>query len=277
MILFLTRRTRPIAVTILFLWCSVLNFPSRTQALTLWKPCFAETDELPAPPLSQTGLSDPSLWLEKDIYDDVIQDTKNPALGNSAGSEAVDTEVDEEIEAQLEEQKLNQSPTETVDTEVEEEQKLNQSPTETVDTEVEVEIEAQLEEQKLTNLPPIDLIEPENSLLKTWFIQNQKFPQFYSNSAEDNLVTLVVDRNQWQAERYMGQYVFINRFGTTAREYEYNLRVCNDKGESVGYYFCQLSQSPLQLEDKGFTCQVSLRSEGFRLRDFRVFEILDPE
>jgi hypothetical protein len=244
--------------------------------LTLWKPCFAETDQLPALSPSQTGLSDPSLWLDQDIYSDVIQATRNPSLGNSAGPEAIDTEVEEEIEAQLEEEKLNQFPSETVNTEVEQ-QKSNQFPSETVDPEVEEEIEAQLEEQKLSNLPPIDLIEPENPLLKTWFIENYKFPQFYSNLAENNIVTLVVDRNLWQAERYMGQYVFINRFGTTAREYEYNLRICNDQGESVGYYFCQLKESPLQLEEKAFTCQVSLRSEGFRLRDFRLFDRLDPQ
>ena len=251
---FLYKPTRLIPVTMLFVWCSLLNFPRRTQALTLWKPCFPETDELSSPPLSQTGLSDPSLWLDKDIYSDVIQQTKNPSLGNSAGREAVDSEVDEQIEEQLEEQKSNQFPTETVDTEVDE------------------EIEEQLEEQKLSNLPPIDLIETENPLLKTWFVEPPKFPQFSYNK----LVTLVVDRHQWQAERYMGQYVFMNRFGTTAREYDYHVRVCNDKGETVGYFFCPLEESQTQSEEKNRSC-ISLRSEGFRLRDFRIFDILESE
>ncbi|MGB3536125.1 MAG: hypothetical protein WBA13_21735 [Microcoleaceae cyanobacterium] len=245
----LYQRAGRVAVSTLFLWGNVFNVVGRSQTLALWKPCFAETDDLPSAPLSQTEFSTPSLWLEKDIYSDVIQATRNPSLGNT-----VDTEVDETIETQLEAEKSEILPP---------------IEPETVDTEVDEIVETQLEAEKSEILPPIDLIQSEDQLLTTWFTQNKIWPQSSTNFVRDQLVTLVVNRQKWQAERYVGQYVFMNRFGTTAREYGYNLRVCNEKGESLGYYYCELEKTPID-------CNISLRSEGFRLRDFRVFEVISP-
>ncbi len=229
----LQQRTGRTAVTTLFFWCSLLDVAGLGQIIPLGKlnklpkPCFEETEELPSPPLSQTELSIPSLWLQKDIYGDVIQRQEKLPIKNNTVSVTEDTEDPEEIEERL-------------------------------------------EEQKSENLPPIDLIEPDNQLLETWFVQNQDFVQLSPTLTVNNLVTVVVNRQKWPAERYMGQYVFINRFGTTAREYGYNLRICNNRGEFLGYYICDFQTTPKN-------CQVLLRSEGFRLRDFKVFEVIPPE
>lgn len=227
---FLPQRIGKVMATTLFFWCNVLDGVGLSQILPLGelnklpKPCFAENAELPAPPLSQTQLSTPSLWLESDIYGDVVQQNTHPAVGNVRVVETIDTEAEEQIEAQLEKYKPKK----------------------------------QL---------PTDVILPDNQLLETWFVENQDFVQLSPTLTVNNLVTLVVNRQTWQAERYIGQYVFMNRFGTTAREYGYNLRVCNNQGSFLGYYVCDFQTDPLN-------CQVMLRSEGFRLRDFRVFEVL---
>ncbi len=100
-------------------------------------------------------------------------------------------------------------------------------------------------------------------ILETWFIETSK-TQIEADLYVNNLVTLVVNQVNWRREKYMGQYVFLIRFGSVTREYGYNLRVCNRKGDLLAYYVCDFNTAPLD-------CKIDIISEGFRLRDFRNF------
>ncbi|MGF1493366.1 MAG: hypothetical protein ACFBSC_13110 [Microcoleaceae cyanobacterium] len=118
--------------------------------------------------------------------------------------------------------------------------------------------EIPVSEQTAQESPP----EPE-VLLQTWFVEPETV-QLTSTLAVDNLVTVVVNRLPWTRERYLGQYVFIKRFGFAAGQFRYNLRVCNPQGEWLGHYLCDFDTSPLE-------CNIQLRTEGFQIRDFKVF------
>ncbi|NJK39785.1 MAG: hypothetical protein HC835_13295 [Oscillatoriales cyanobacterium RM2_1_1] len=105
--------------------------------------------------------------------------------------------------------------------------------------------------------------DPRNIVLDTWYVEpaiTQVAPELTVN----NLVTLVVDRQVWRRERYMGQYVFVNRFGTVVRDYGYNMRVCNREGDWLANYICDFETAPLE-------CRIQIQGIGLQIRDFKVF------
>ncbi len=128
-------------------------------------------------------------------------------------------------------------------------------------------------EDAVLAFPPLSQTEPSipslwlaqqlygGKILQNWYIENSMV-QLYPNLYLDSLVTLVVDRENWNAERYLGQYVFVNQFANITRGYGYNLRVCNLQGDLLAYYYCDFKTSPLN-------CQVQIRSTGLRRRDFQ--------
>ncbi len=128
-------------------------------------------------------------------------------------------------------------------------------------------------EDAVLPFPPLSQTEPSipslwlgeqlygGKILQNWYIENSVV-QLSPNLYLDSLVTLVVDRENWNAERYLGQYVFVNRFANITRGYGYNLRVCNLQGDLLAYYHCDFTTSPLN-------CQVQIRSTGLRRRDFQ--------
>lgn len=101
----------------------------------------------------------------------------------------------------------------------------------------------------------------EDQIMKTWYIENS-LVQLSPNLYLDSSITLVVDREKWNAQQYLGQYVFVNRFATVAQSYGYNVRVCNLQGDLLAYYYCDFTRAPLE-------CNVKIRSTGLRRRDFK--------
>ncbi|MGC9528176.1 MAG: hypothetical protein ACP5D7_21785 [Limnospira sp.] len=104
--------------------------------------------------------------------------------------------------------------------------------------------------------------------LKHWFVE-EKLTHLLPDIYLERFVTLVVDRLSWNQKSYLDQYVFVNHFASTARDYGYNLRVCSGSGELLGYYSCDFQTTPL-------SCDLQLKSGGFRLRDFKPFNSI-PE
>jgi len=54
---------------------------------------------------------------------------------------------------------------------------------------------------------------------------------------------LVVNRQLWSLLDYLGRYSFLNRFGTVARDYQYDVRVFNQQGTLLASYDCNYSQN----------------------------------
>ncbi|MGB3491335.1 MAG: hypothetical protein WBA57_01310 [Elainellaceae cyanobacterium] len=91
------------------------------------------------------------------------------------------------------------------------------------------------------------------------------------SETEPRRVDLVVDRQIWSLSSYLERYTFINRFGTAAKSFGYNIRVFNDQGSPQASYICNF-QAPL-LDEQAIAnaevpdpqevdCDVSLNSSG---------------
>ncbi len=80
-------------------------------------------------------------------------------------------------------------------------------------------------------------------LLETWFV-----------NPADTWVILVVNQLTWQRQEYMDIYKFINHFGSVAREYGYNLQICQpSQKKPLAAYFCDFETAPLN-------CHVEIQS-----------------
>ncbi len=84
-----------------------------------------------------------------------------------------------------------------------------------------------------------------------------------STDPSENQVELVVRREVWRIMDYLNRYDFINRFGTAASDFRYNLQVVDAQGTLLGAYICQFGTSPgvtAQIDERN--CQVVLASDG---------------
>jgi len=57
-------------------------------------------------------------------------------------------------------------------------------------------------------------------------------------------IDLVVDRQNWILLDYLDRYQFVNRFGTVARDYGYNVRVFNYQQQLLATYTCNFNVTP---------------------------------
>jgi gamma-glutamylcyclotransferase (GGCT)/AIG2-like uncharacterized protein YtfP len=65
-----------------------------------------------------------------------------------------------------------------------------------------------------------------------------------ATAKEPGRVDLIVNQDVWSSLDYLERYSFINRFGSTARKYGYNIRVFNYQKELLATYTCNFSTSP---------------------------------
>lgn len=77
----------------------------------------------------------------------------------------------------------------------------------------------------------------ENKLLDNWIA-------YPVSSAEPARVDLLVNQQIWSLLDYLERYDFVNRLGTVARNYGYNVRVFNYQKERLATYTCNFSASP---------------------------------
>ncbi|HEY9850708.1 MAG TPA: hypothetical protein V6D28_14675 [Leptolyngbyaceae cyanobacterium] len=79
----------------------------------------------------------------------------------------------------------------------------------------------------------------------------------------DRQLNLIVNRQIWTLLDYLERYEFVHHFGTTAREYGYNVRVLNPQQTLLASYTCNHSATPTT------NCNLWIDSfgrEGFRRR-----------
>jgi len=60
---------------------------------------------------------------------------------------------------------------------------------------------------------------------------------------DEKRVDLVVSRQPWTLLNYLERYRFVNKFGTVARDYNYNVQVCNQQGVRLATYTCDYSKT----------------------------------
>ncbi|KAF3887510.1 MULTISPECIES: hypothetical protein [Nostocales] len=77
----------------------------------------------------------------------------------------------------------------------------------------------------------------ENKLLDNWIA-------YPVSGAEPARIDLIVNQQIWTLLDYLERYDFVNRLGTVARNYGYNMRVFNYQQERLATYTCNFSASP---------------------------------
>ncbi|MBD2676906.1 MULTISPECIES: hypothetical protein [Nostoc] len=77
----------------------------------------------------------------------------------------------------------------------------------------------------------------EKKLLDNWIA----YPAFEKEPAR---VDLIVNQQIWSLLDYVQRYDFVNRLGSTARNFGYNMRVFNYQKESLATYTCNFATSP---------------------------------
>lgn len=68
-------------------------------------------------------------------------------------------------------------------------------------------------------------------------------------------IDLVVNRQLWSLLNYVERYRLVNKFGTTAREYGYNLRIFDRQRKCLVTYSCEFKTTPNQ-------CQIDFEPSG---------------
>jgi hypothetical protein len=68
-------------------------------------------------------------------------------------------------------------------------------------------------------------------------------------------IDLIVNRQLWSLLNYVERYRLVNKFGTTAREYGYNLRIFDRQKKCLVTYSCDFKTTPNQ-------CQIDFEPSG---------------
>jgi hypothetical protein len=92
----------------------------------------------------------------------------------------------------------------------------------------------------------------ESKLLDNWIA----YPATTKESAR---VDLIVNQQIWSLLDYLERYQFINRLGTNARNYSYNVRVFNYQEEFLGAYTCNFETIPTK-------CRINMNHNKLRMR-----------
>ncbi len=109
----------------------------------------------------------------------------------------------------------------------------------------------------ISELPQPPLSQTQPSIPSLWLTQNffnSELLYTWFVNPDDTWVILVVNQLNWQKQEYMERYKFINHFGTVARQYGYNLQICQpSQKKPVAAYFCEFETAPLN-------CHVEIES-----------------
>ncbi|MBD2100125.1 hypothetical protein H6F94_04415 [Leptolyngbya sp. FACHB-261] len=111
--------------------------------------------------------------------------------------------------------------------------------------------------------PPIS--ESGLTIPSLWLAQQQfggKLVNGWRPRPRQGRVDLVVRREVWRLMDYLERYNFINRFGTAANDFRYELRVLDTQNNVLGAYACQANGPVAASGQPSRDCQVLLESGG---------------
>jgi hypothetical protein len=93
-------------------------------------------------------------------------------------------------------------------------------------------------------ISPTDLANPSLWWAKDQFNEfDNKLIQNWIAYRDKKRVDLVVNRQLWTLLDYLGRYSFLNKFGTVARDFKYDVRVFNERASLLATYTCNYSAS----------------------------------
>lgn len=109
---------------------------------------------------------------------------------------------------------------------------------------------------ELTQIPEQDIVTPQSAsetgitVPSLWWAQQQfdpfdgKLISTWRAYQDLQQVDLIVNRQLWALMDYIERYSFVYHLGTVARDYNYNLKVFNQRQECLAVYTCDYSVTP---------------------------------
>ncbi len=80
---------------------------------------------------------------------------------------------------------------------------------------------------------------------------------------EKQNIDIIVNRQLWSTLNYLERYRFVNKFGTVARENQYNLRIFNQQQKCLVTYLCDFQITPFQ-------CKMTF--ESTEITGFQIYQ-----
>jgi len=101
--------------------------------------------------------------------------------------------------------------------------------------------------------------QPELIIPRLWWTKEQFGDKLVDNwlvipnsKKNPGRIDLVVNQQMWRSLDYLKRYEFVNKFGTAARDYRYNLRIFDYQKALLATYTCNFNTTPrlcnIQLE-----------------------------
>lgn len=100
-----------------------------------------------------------------------------------------------------------------------------------------------------------------------WWTSEQFSPKLVTNwiaNSSQKQIYLLVDTQYWSILDYIDRYRTIYRFGHTARDYGYNLKICNSQKIALAEYTCDSKTDPQVYSDpnQNNNCQIWVNTTG---------------
>jgi hypothetical protein len=117
------------------------------------------------------------------------------------------------------------------------------------------------------NIITADTVSPDgNTTPNLWWTNEQFPPKLVTNWIANNSqkqIYLLVNTQYWNILDYVDRYRTIDRFGHAARDYGYNLKICNGQKVILADYTCDSTNEP-QAEQANHqnNCQIWLNTNG---------------
>ncbi|MFP4134643.1 MAG: hypothetical protein ACLFRN_09320 [Halothece sp.] len=75
---------------------------------------------------------------------------------------------------------------------------------------------------------------------------------YWQANRRTKVITIIVSNRGWRGLNYLQQYSLVNKFGTVARDYNYNLAILNSQEDCLAIYTCEFNETlpDCQLEIK---------------------------
>ena len=111
-----------------------------------------------------------------------------------------------------------------------------------------------------TTISPTDIATPSLWWMKKQFDEDKDFgSKFIFNwiaYQDEKRVDLVVNRQVWTLLDYIGRYRFVNKLGTVARGYNYDVRVFNQQAELLATYTCTRTKTAPNYSEASPPCEM---------------------
>jgi hypothetical protein len=117
------------------------------------------------------------------------------------------------------------------------------------------------------NIVTADTVSPDgNTTPNLWWTNEQFPPKLVTNWIANNSqkqIYLLVNTQYWNILDYVDRYRTIDRFGHAARDYGYNLKICNSQKIALADYTCDSTSEQQGSQTKHQdNCQIWLNTNG---------------